>query len=244
MNSRVKSIVYTNSRRIGVVIVAAGISQRMSGLDKIFLPLADKPVIAHTLQAFGNLPTVDAMALVVSDKNLTAGAQILSELGLSKRVAITIGGDRRQDSVRNGLVLLSECDIIIVHDGARPFVNADIVDRGLLAVEKTGAATAAVPIKDTIKEVDTLDMMVVSTLERTHLWAAQTPQVFGYRQLKNAHESISYDVTDDASMIECMGGTVKLFMGSYQNIKITTPEDVVMAEAIYVSRPPHEERTT
>ena len=123
-----------------------------------------------------------------------------------------------------------------MHDGARPFISTDIVERGLLAVKVTGAAVAAVPVKDTIKEVDELDMVVVSTLERASLWVAQTPQVFDTGLLKNAHESISYDVTDDASMIEAIGGTVKLFMGAYQNIKITTLEDIPVAEAIYDSR--------
>jgi 2-C-methyl-D-erythritol 4-phosphate cytidylyltransferase len=130
---------------------------------------------------------------------------------------------------------LSDCGIIMVHDGARPFVSGDMISRGLDAMRMASAATAGVPVTDTIKIVDA-DMVVKSTPDRTTLWAAQTPQVFKFQLLREAHRRVTHDSTDDAAMVEALGTEVKVFMGSYENMKVTTPEDVSLAEAIHAAR--------
>ena len=221
--------------KVGVVVVAAGASRRMGGIDKVFLLLGDRPLIAHSLQVFENSPVVDEIAIVLSESAQDEGERMVTDLGLGKVVGVTVGGARRQDSVLRGLKLLPDCDVFMIHDGARPFVSGDLIARGLDAVAETGAATAAVPVKDTIKIVGP-DMLVTSTPDRSALWAAQTPQVFESRLLLAAHERNSDDATDDAGMVEALGTAVKLFMGSYENIKVTTPEDVALAEAIYGAR--------
>jgi 2-C-methyl-D-erythritol 4-phosphate cytidylyltransferase len=220
---------------VGVVVVAAGASRRMGGIDKVFLSLAGRPLIAHSLHEFENSPIVDHISIVLSESAQRAGEQMVSDIGFGKVVGITVGGARRQDSVLNGIKLLPRCDILIIHDGARPFVDGDMIARGFDAVSDTGAATAAVPVKDTIKIVGP-DMIVTSTPDRNGLWAAQTPQIFDSQLLLEAHERFSGDATDDAGMVEALGASVKLYMGSYENIKVTTPEDVGLAEAIYGSR--------
>ncbi|MBM3944622.1 MAG: 2-C-methyl-D-erythritol 4-phosphate cytidylyltransferase, partial [SAR202 cluster bacterium] len=139
-----------------------------------------------------------------------------------------------QDSVRNGLAAVTESDWVVIHDGARPCVDTATLERGLAAARETGAAIAAVPVKDTIKVVDSRNT-VVTTPSRDTLWAVQTPQVFRTRLLIEAHDAVRDDVTDDASMVERNGGVVKVFMGSYDNIKVTTPEDLAIAEA-FLSR--------
>jgi 2-C-methyl-D-erythritol 4-phosphate cytidylyltransferase len=207
----------------------------MGGIDKVFLSLAGKPLIAHSLQEIENSPFVDHISIVLSESAQGVGEQMVSDIGLDKVVGITVGGARRQDSVLNGIKLLPHCDILMVHDGARPFVDGDMIARGFGAVSETGAATAAVPVKDTIKIVGP-DMIVTSTPDRSGLWAAQTPQIFDSRLLLDAHERFCGDATDDAGMVEKLGASVKLYMGSYENIKVTTPEDVALAEAIHGSR--------
>jgi 2-C-methyl-D-erythritol 4-phosphate cytidylyltransferase len=207
----------------------------MGGIDKVFLPLVGQPLIAHSLQVFERSSDVDKIALVLSESAQDDGERLVTELGLSKVVAVTAGGLRRQDSVFNGLEMLSDCGILMIHDGARPFVSGDMIARGLDVVGDVGAATAAVPVKDTIKIVDS-EMAVTSTPERATLWAAQTPQVFDSQLLMEAHKQISDDATDDAGMVEALGADVKVFMGSYENIKVTTPEDVALAETIFAAR--------
>lgn len=192
-------------------------------------------MIAHSLQEFQKSPLVDSIAIVLTESAREKGERMAAGLELRKVVGVTAGGARRQDSVLSGMKLLLDCDIFMIHDGARPFVNGDMIARSLEALSETGAATAAVPVKDTIKIVGS-DMLVISTPERSALWAAQTPQVFESRLLLKAHERISDDATDDAGMVEALGVAVKLFMGSYENIKVTTPEDVALAEAIYAAR--------
>ena len=137
--------------------------------------------------------------------------------------------------MRAGLELLSDVDWVVVHDGARPLVDADIIVRGLDAAAETGAAVAAIPVTDTIKRVGP-GCIVVDTPPREELWAAQTPQVFRRQVLADAHQRVAKDVTDDAAMVELAGGAVKLFMGSYENIKVSTPEDLAAARVLLESR--------
>jgi len=169
------------------------------------------------------------------ESKLDLGRKLVAEKGWSKVTEVCLGGVRRQDSVREGLNKLKGCDWVVIHDGARPFLTLDLIRDGLKAGQVTGAAVVAVPVKDTIKLGDG-GMMVKTTLNRQALWAVQTPQTFRFDIITKAHEQITADVTDDASMVEQLGYKVKLYMGSYDNIKITTPEDLALAEVIARNR--------
>jgi 2-C-methyl-D-erythritol 4-phosphate cytidylyltransferase len=216
--------------KIGVVVVGAGSSRRM-GRDKMFLPLAGEPLLTWSVDICQNCQLVDEIAIVLNVTKLELGSKLAVERGWSKVVQLCPGGKRRQDSVRQGLNELDDCDLVVIHDGARPFLTDDLIRDGLEAVQVTGSAVAAVPIKDTVK-LGSSDMMVRSTLIREQLWAVQTPQLFRFDIISEAHELIKDDVTDDATMVENLGYKVKLYMGSYDNIKITTPEDLAVAELI------------
>jgi 2-C-methyl-D-erythritol 4-phosphate cytidylyltransferase len=216
--------------KTGVIIVGAGSSQRM-GRDKVFLSLAGKPLLAWSVDFCQSCKLVDHIAIVLNEAKLDLGRRLAAERGWSKVLEICAGDKRRQDSVRQGLNELEDCDWIIIHDAARPFLTSDLIRDGLDAAQATGVAVAAVPIKDTVK-LGGGDMMVSKTLNRQELWAIQTPQIFRFDIIAEAHEQIKEDVTDDASMVEHLGRKVKLYMGSYNNIKITTPEDLALAELI------------
>ena len=221
---------YDSDLRLSAVVVAAGQSRRMEGIDKIFYELKGVPLVWHSISAMQAHPCVREIALVTSKAGV-ALAEALVAAKNADSVIVCEGGQRRQDSVRIGLERLADCDYVVVHDGARPFIDANLLNRGISAALKSGAAIAAVPVKDTIKQSD--DGLTVSrTLPRDELWAIQTPQIFRASLLKQAHERVSSSVTDDASMVEAIGHEVRLFLGSYYNIKVTTPEDLVMAQAI------------
>ncbi len=216
--------------KTGVVIVGAGSSQRM-GMDKVFMSLAEKPLLAWSVDVCQSCELVNQIVIVLNESKLDLGRRLVAERGWSKVVEICLGGDRRQDSVKQGLNKLKGCDWVVIHDGARPFLTLDLIRDGLEAAQSTGAAVVAVPVKDTVKLCGS-DLMVKRTLNRQELWAVQTPQVFRFDIITKAHEQIKDDVTDDASMVEQLGYKAKLYMGSYDNIKITTPEDLALAELI------------
>jgi 2-C-methyl-D-erythritol 4-phosphate cytidylyltransferase len=207
----------------------------MGGLDKLFAPLGGLPLLAHSVMAFNESPLVHAIVIATSAHNLSDVQRLVRNLGLEKVESVVEGGARRQDSVLNALREMNGSDIVLVHDGARPFVDQSMIERAISTASKSAASTAAVPVKDTIK-VANPDMTVSDTPARDSLWAAQTPQAFVYDLILEAHSQIDYDVTDDAAMIEAIGHPVYLFMGSYDNIKVTTPEDLHIAEAILRSR--------
>jgi 2-C-methyl-D-erythritol 4-phosphate cytidylyltransferase len=221
MNSKIK---------VGAIIAAAGQSQRMGGMDKVFAPLGGKPVLAHVLDAFEGCDSVDQIVVVVSGKNLEPCRRLITEEGWAKPIEVCAGGKRRQDSVAAGLSRLNHCHWVVIHDGARPLLTADLIERGLKAAEETGAAVAAVPVTDTIKVAD-VNGIVHQTPPRQNLWAVQTPQVFRYGIIAKAYQQAKGEVTDDASLVEQLGYKVKLYMGSYDNIKITTSYDLLAAEA-------------
>ena len=203
----------------------------MEGRDKLFIPVLGRPLLLYCLEAFQNSPHVDRISIATASGSVAHVRDLALEYGVSKVVSVVTGGARRQDSVANALDVLGEVEIVMVHDGARPFVDDAIIERAVDAVRESGAATAAVPVKDTIK-VASPDMTVAATPPRNTLWAAQTPQSFDLELLREAHRTISDGVTDDAAMVEMLGRPVKLFMGSHDNIKVTTPEDIPVAEAI------------
>jgi 2-C-methyl-D-erythritol 4-phosphate cytidylyltransferase len=220
----------SRTSKTGVIIVGAGSSQRM-GTDKVFMSLAGKPLLAWSVAVCQSCELISQIVIVVNESKLDLGRRLAAERNWSKVVEVCPGGGRRQDSVRQGLNELEDCDWVMIHDGARPFLTVDLIRDGLEAVQATGAAVAAVPVKDTIK-LGGRDLTVRETLSRQELWAVQTPQVFRFDIIAKAHEQITGDVTDDASMVEQLGYKVKLYMGSYYNIKITTPEDLALAEAV------------
>ncbi len=224
-----------NSRSLGVIIVAAGSSTRMGGGDKQFADLNGEPVLGFSLKVFAQHKKIAGIVLVLSSENLDRGRGYVSEIGLEDVIVCVRGGDRRQDSARIGLETLTSsapgAEFIAVHDGARPFVDEAMLERGLAAARETGAAVAAVPVKDTIK-VSGADRVVTQTLDRQGLWAVQTPQIFRKEVLSAAYDTVSADVTDDASMVELAGNPVAVFDGHPENIKITTPDDLLVAGLI------------
>ncbi len=224
-----------NSGKVGAIIVAAGRSQRMGGVDKVLALLGDKPLLVRVIDAFQMCASVDQIVLVVSEQNLGKVRGLIAKQGWSKKTEICFGGERRQDSVLAGLGRLDQCDWVVIHDGARPLVTVDLISRGLEEAIETGAAAAAVPVTDTIK-VAGADRLVRQTPSRDDLWAVQTPQVFRFDIIAEAYGRAKGEVTDDATLVERLGYKVKLYMGSYGNIKITTPDDLVLAEAFLRKR--------
>jgi len=216
---------------VGAIIAAAGRGRRFGEGDKLFAPLAGRPVIGHTLMAFEVCRAVDTVVLVLAEENLERGCHLVDAAGFDKVVVICPGGPRRQDSVRLGLEALPECRWVVVHDGARPLVTANLIEAGLAAAAETGAAIAAVPLADTLKEVAN-DGLIRRTLDRGNLWAAQTPQVFDYDLLWEAHRQAQSEATDDAGLVEALGRRVKVFPGSARNLKVTTTADLALAQAL------------
>jgi len=222
-------IKHVSKSKISAIIVAAGESRRMNGVDKLLAPLAGKPVLAWSIEAFQNNPVIDRIILVNNQKNLEQVQCLKVEKQWSKVAEVCLGGERRQDSVAACLKLVSDCEWVIIHDGARPLVTQELIERGLEAARETGAAIAAVPVTDTIKLAGN-DQFVIGTPPRSNLWAVQTPQIFRFSIIKDAYQQARGDVTDDASLVEQIGNKVKLYMGSYNNIKITTPHDLAVAQ--------------
>jgi 2-C-methyl-D-erythritol 4-phosphate cytidylyltransferase len=218
------------SSKLGVIIVAAGTSQRMAGINKLFAPLGGKPLLAWSVDTCQRYSLVQQIVLVLNDEDLARGQKLKKERGWSK-VALCPGGARRQDSVREGLRQIRDCDLVMIHDGARPFLTPDLIGDGLNVVGKTKAAVAAVPVKDTIK-LAADERLIGETLQRDRLWAAQTPQIFSFDVITRAYENLTAEVTDDASAVERLGHKVQLYMGDYKNIKVTTAEDLALARII------------
>ena len=222
-------------QKSGAVIVAAGSSERMGGTDKMFTVLDGRSVLARVIDVFQAYYRIDDIVIVLNTQNLEEGKRLAAEEGWSKVKNVCEGGKRRQDSVLNGLNCLGECDWVVIHDGARPLVTAELIENGLDTAEETGAAIAAIPVTETIKMAAD-DLTVQGTPPRQSLWAAQTPQVFRYDIIANAYRKLKYEVTDDARAVELMGGSVKIYRGSNDNIKITTPEDLAVAEILLKKR--------
>jgi 2-C-methyl-D-erythritol 4-phosphate cytidylyltransferase len=220
---------------VGAIIVAAGESRRMNGVDKIMTSLGGRPVLAWSIEVLQQSPDVDRIVLVNSQKNQEPVQCMVSDQKWSKVAEVCLGGQRRQDSVAAGLKLLGDVEWVIIHDGARPLLSLDLIERGLAAARETGAAIAAVPVTDTIKLAGD-DQIVIETPPRSNLWAVQTPQIFRLTVIKEAYQQAQGDVTDDAALVEQTGHKVKLYLGSYDNIKITSPRDLKIAELLIKER--------
>ena len=204
--------------------------------NKPYLLLAGKPIVFHALREFEACPSIDGIVLVVEKHEIDhARSSIVEAFGCRKVLSIVAGGQKRQDSVWEGIKSLKGgCELVMVHDGVRPFISQGLLQKAVDSTRKTGATVVAVPVKDTIK-VASPEKKVLKTLDRETLWAVQTPQTFNHDLLKRAHEEARKDGfygTDDASLVERIGVPVSIIEGSYENIKITTPEDLVLAEAL------------
>ena len=221
-----------SGNKAAAIIVAAGSGERFGETDKMFAPLNGQPVLAVTVGVFEASAAVDSIILVVHPDNLEKCRTLASVQGWRKVSGIVPGGERRQDSVAGGLAELGDADWVIVHDGARPLVTEDIINRGLEAAGETGAAVAAMPVRDTIKLAEA-DLTIMGTPPRQNLWAVQTPQVFQFDIIAEAYRRVTDDVTDDATMVERMGHRVQLYMGSYDNMKITKAEDLALASILW-----------
>jgi len=204
----------------------------MGGIDKIFAQLGGTSVLERVAAVFNASPYIDHFVIVLTQDNVARGRHMLAEKNLSKLAKVVPGGLRRQDSVETGLKNLPPCKWVVIHDGARPLVSEELIIKGLEAARESGAAIAAVPVVDTIKSADE-NNYVNKTLDRSRLWTVQTPQVFRSDIIKEAYGNATGDVTDDAALVEALGYDVKLYMGAYDNIKLTTPSDLTLAETLW-----------
>lgn len=216
-----------------VVIPAAGQGKRMNaGKNKLFIELSGIPIIIYTLRVFEADPKCRGIILSINPQEEVIFSELIESYGLKKVKKLVPGGAERQQSVFNGLKH-ADADIVLVHDGARPFIHKELIHQLTEAASLHAGAIVAVPVKDTIKKVQ--DRSVVETMERSSLWAVQTPQAFRVSILSKAHQEAEDDHflgTDDASLLERIGQQVVIIEGDYDNIKITTQEDLYFAEAI------------
>jgi 2-C-methyl-D-erythritol 4-phosphate cytidylyltransferase len=223
---------------IAAIIVAAGKGTRMQNpLRKQYLTLAGLPIITHTLLVFNDCDLFNQILLVIpqDDFDFCQKSILTSEKLIPHNIRLVCGGTRRQDSVFNGLKEVDpECNIVVVHDGVRPFVQTDQLAACIDGAREFGACILGVPAYDTLKQVDASGR-IIKTLKRDDIWLAQTPQAFRYNLIKKAHEQAQlegYAATDDASIIERLGKTVTIIGGSRNNIKITSREDLKISECL------------
>jgi len=220
------------------LIPAAGMGKRMgAAINKQYLQLGGLPILAHTLSVFENSPEITGVCLVSpADEISFCREQVVEACGFKKVIEIVPGGRERQHSVMNGLRALkrhvSDVDVVVIHDGVRPFISPELLQESIAVARCNDGALVAVPAKDTIKTVR--NGFVIDTPERETLWQAQTPQSFRFGVICEAHqnaEETGFTGTDDASLVERRKGQVRIVRGDYCNIKITTPEDLILAEA-------------
>ncbi|WP_421382611.1 2-C-methyl-D-erythritol 4-phosphate cytidylyltransferase [Bacillus salacetis] len=221
-----------------VIIPAAGQGKRMkAGKNKLLLELEGRPILIHTLEVFERDSDCEGIILAVHSDDKEALAELAVTHEITKVKNMVLGGKERQDSVYNALKSVENAEMVLVHDGARPFIAGSVIKELVKEAEIRGAAIAAAPVKDTIKKA--ADGVVQETIERSSLWQVQTPQAFRTQLLMDAHqraEREGFTGTDDASLVERMGEEVGIIESDYDNIKITTPEDLYFAEAILAKR--------
>lgn len=219
------------------VVPAAGSSTRM-GEDKLLLPLGEMPVILRSLRALEDSPYITEIILVTREEQIVPLSQLCRDAALTKVTKVVVGGESRTDSVLAGLREADpRAELIAIHDGARPLVTAEIIAAAVEKAAERGAAAPAVPVKDTVKRA--VNGVVTATPDRSELFAVQTPQVFEHGLILGALEKAKQDgavLTDDCAAVERIGMPVCLTEGSYENIKLTTPEDLAVAEAILERR--------
>ena len=219
------------------IVLAAGQGKRMkSKIQKQFLEIGGKPILYYSMECFQKSPLIQDIILVTGEDMISyCQSEIVEKYGFTKVCKVTAGGKERYDSVYAGLLCCQDTDYVYIHDGARPFVTEEMIQRGYEAVKRTNACVMGMPSKDTVKLADPSGY-IKETPDRKIVWNIQTPQIFSYDLIRGAYESIRKkdmsNVTDDAMVVEQETGTkILLVEGSYQNIKITTPEDLAVAEA-------------
>lgn len=196
--------------------------------SKLLLKINGKTVLERSVNAFLNISDVDEVIVVAREKDIPDFSDILTD----ERVSFVVGGDTRQQSVMNALDVIDDCELIIIHDGARPLIKSEDIENTIRAAKENKAAAVGVFVKDTVKVVDK-NGFVVSTPDRSTLFAVQTPQIFDFELYRNAAQNArekGFDFTDDCQLVESFNQKVKTVVGSYSNIKITTPDDIVLAE--------------
>lgn len=196
--------------------------------SKLLLKINGKTVLERSVNAFLNISDVDEVIVVAREKDIPAFSDILTD----ERVSFVVGGDTRQQSVMNALDVIDDCELIIIHDGARPLIKSEDIENTIRAAKENKAAAVGVFVKDTVKVVDK-NGFVISTPDRSTLFAVQTPQIFDFELYINAAQNArekGLDFTDDCQLVESFNQKVKTVVGSYSNIKITTPDDIVLAE--------------
>ena len=223
--------------RCTAIVLAAGQGKRMhSKIQKQFLEIGGKPILYYSMECFQKSPLIQDISLVTGEDMISyCQSEIVEKYGFTKVCKVTAGGKERYDSVYAGLLCCQDTDYVYIHDGARPFVTEEMIQRGYEAVKRTNACVMGMPSKDTVKLADPSGY-IKETPDRKIVWNIQTPQIFSYDLIRGAYESIRKkdmsNVTDDAMVVEQETGTkILLVEGSYQNIKITTPEDLAVAEA-------------
>ncbi len=219
--------------KVVAIVPAAGLSKRFGpGTNKPFQNLSGKPIIVWSLEILEAVVDIAEIIPVLKNEDMEHGAKVFEENSLSKIKKIAPGGRERQDSVYNGLKLIEDKNcIVLIHDGVRPLIEKGLIEKAIRELKGFDGVALGVPLKDTIKEAE--DGIIKKTLRRDSLWAIQTPQVFPYKNILTAYEKAmkeGFYSTDDAALIERYGGKIKVTMGSYKNIKITTPEDLAIAE--------------
>ena len=233
----------TDTFRIGAVILAGGRGSRMhSDIQKQYMLLDGRPLIAYALEAFERSCADDLVLVTGAGEAEFVQKEILPPLGLTKLRSIVTGGKERYHSVYEGLKALRNCDYVLIHDGARPLVTEAVISRAVQAAVQNDACVVGMPVKDTIKVADAHGF-AESTPDRSLLWQVQTPQAFAYPLVRGAYDRLMADetlqkgITDDAMVVEHLSGSkVRLVEGSYENLKVTTPEDLVLAEALLKKR--------
>lgn len=221
---------------VTAIIAAAGQGKRMGrGINKVFIPLSHCPVLVHSVRKFSQCPEIDNLVIVTGPDEVAEVKELLLNHKELKPWQVVAGGSERQYSIANALAVIDDnAEVIVVHDGARPLIDIQIISNAIAAAREHRAAGVAVTVKDTIKTVNA-EGYITGTPDRQTLWAIQTPQVFEGKLLRQAYTQATLDGflgTDDAGLVERLGVKVKIVPGSYSNLKITTPEDLFMAEAL------------
>lgn len=213
------------------IIVAAGRSERMGGVDKVFAEVMGRPLLAWTLGAFKRCEDIDGVVVVAAPESVGRVQAFVREWRFDGVTAVIPGGARRQDSVRAGIDATDGAAIVAVHDAARPLVTPELISLGIATARQSGAAICAVRARDTVKQVGGDPPSVRATPDRSMMWLAQTPQVFDRELLRRAHAN-GADATDDAALVEALGHEVLVYEGAEWNLKVTTPDDIIIAEAL------------
>ncbi len=234
-------ITENENKIVSAVIVSAGNSTRMGGINKQFLELDGSPVIVNTITMFQRCDMIDEIIIVTRESEIDAVAKLVEKYDFYKVNNIVAGGETRQLSVYEGVTSTSNiADLVVIHDGARPLVTVKVIEETIKAAAEFGAAATGVKVKDTVKVVDDNDN-IIDTPDRAYMRFIQTPQVFDKKLYLVAVKTVenSKDFTDDCKLIEAYGKTVKFVDGDYENIKITTPEDIELAESYLKRRGEH-----